>query len=394
MLADFARFVNARMLLSFNMENAYTWIELSKKALKNNLGLLKSRAIGQKLVIPVKGNAYGHGMIEVSKMLVEEGIEWLAVTNMNEARELREEGVQVAIMLFSSPSPAEYELVVTYDVTIIAHDLDVARGVSETAVQMKRSVNVHVEIDTGMSRQGQVVEGIDPFVDELILLPGIKVTGLMTHFATSYDLSESGRSYFKTQLQSFREISSRIKSRHTSIVDLHCSNSGAMLTEDLDDMTMARPGIAAYGLWPSSDVRNASNIELEPVLSWKTRVMQVKGLNDGVFISYGCTYRTNKRTRVAILPVGHYDGIFMSLSNSGYVLINGKRAQILGSVCMNHTVVDISEIDADVGDEVVLIGNQGNEAISADDHAQWANTINYECVTRLARHVKRVVINS
>ena len=194
MLANFARFVNARMLLSLNMENAYTWIELSKIALKNNVGLLNSRAKGQKLVIPVKGNAYGHGMVEISKMLVEEGIEWLAVTNMNEARELREEGIQVAIMLLSSPLQAEYELVVAYDITMIAHDLDVARGVSETAIQMNRSVNVHVEIDTGMSRQGQSTDSIDSFVDELALLPGIEVTGLMTHFATSDELDESGRS--------------------------------------------------------------------------------------------------------------------------------------------------------------------------------------------------------
>ncbi|MBT6253832.1 alanine racemase [Candidatus Uhrbacteria bacterium] len=358
------------------------------------MGLLNSRAKGQKLVIPVKGNAYGHGMVEISKMLVEEGIEWLAVTNMNEARELREEGIQVAIMLLSSPLQAEYELVVAYDITMIAHDLDVARGVSETAIQMNRSVNVHVEIDTGMSRQGQSTDSIDSFVDELALLPGIEVTGLMTHFATSDELDESGRSYFKSQLQSFREISSQLQSRHPSIVELHCGNSGAILIESLADMTMVRPGIATYGLWPSSDVQNASDVELEPVLSWKTRVMQIKELDDGAFISYGCTYRTNKKTRVAILPVGYYDGLFRSLSNSGHVLINGKRAQILGRVCMNHTVVDVSEIDASIGDDVVLIGKQGSEVIYADDHAQWGKTINYECVTRLARHVKRTVINS
>ncbi|NQV12262.1 alanine racemase [Candidatus Uhrbacteria bacterium] len=375
------------------MSDTSTWIELSRNALIHNLNILRSRTIGQRLVVPIKGNAYGHGMLEMASMLVDQGVDCLAVTTVDEACELRDNGIVVDIFMLSSALPSEYDLVVALGVTIVAHDLDLAHGVSDSAVRSGKTVDVHVEIDTGMGRQGHVKDSLGEFMRELDELPGIRVTGLMTHFATSDELDSDGRRYFSDQLGSFRKLAGELKTLYPSIVELHCGNSGAILSNDLADMTMARPGIAVYGLWPSESVARASELELMPVLSWKTRVVQVKDLEADSFISYGCTYRTTRNTKIAILPVGYYDGLFRSLSNAGRVLVNGTSVPILGRVCMNHTVVDVTDIDVKVGAEVVLIGVQGEERITAEDHARWEGTINYECVTKLARHIQRTVIN-
>jgi len=364
-----------------------TFIEIDLDAIAHNIRALKTH-IGPSVCLfaVVKANAYGHGAVEVAHTALQHGADRLAVARVNEGIQLREAGIMAPILVMGYTPPGEVGVVVTHDLTLTVTEWQVAETISNHAVAHGKRTPVHVKVDTGMGRFGLLPDDVVPFVNRLSTLPGIVIEGLFSHFAIA-DLAD--KTYTRQQFQLFQNVSAALIAAGHSIPLRHIANSAATL--DLPEMHLdaVRCGIAMYGLWPSNEVAPA--VPLKPVLSLKSHIARVRILPTGSSISYGRTYITPRSMPVALIPVGYGDGYHRLLSNRGAVLINGRRAPIIGRVCMDQFVVDISEVGpVQVNDEVVLIGYQGDGHISAEEVAVWGETINYEVTTSLLPRVPRL----
>jgi alanine racemase len=371
------------------MDDILTWAEIDLDAIAHNARLLKDRAgSGCELMVAVKANAYGHGAIPVSKAALAGGASRLAVSRTEEGIELRRAGIDAPILLLSYTLPGESDAIVHWNLTPTVNSKSQAMALAETATVQGRALPIHVKVDTGMSRYGVLPNEMLEFVRFLSELPGLILEGLYTHFAVA-DLSD--KAFTRDQFNTFKHVVERLEASGFSFPLKHVSNSAA--TIDLPEMAlgMVRCGIALYGLRPSAEVDPA--VALRTALTLKSRVARVRMLPAGASISYGRTYVTEGPTRVALIPVGYGDGYHRILSNRGAVLIRGKRAPILGRVCMDQFVVNVSDIPGiRLHDEVVLIGRQGEGHIPAQEVARWAETINYEVTTGLMPRVTRIYL--
>ena len=368
------------------------WIEVSKSAIINNFRRLR-RIVGEGVVlsVAVKANAYGHGIKEISKLLAENGADWLAVNSIEEAETLRNHGIKKPILIMGFVQKKDLPKVADLDTRIFLYDISTAKELSKIAVKRGKKVFVHIKADTGLSRLGVLPDGVLSFANELKKMKGIRIEGVATHFATNDDGDDEG--HFKAQLASFRNIANVLSESGIKNLMINGSNSASSIICGELGFGIVRAGIAIYGYHSSEYVKNycqKKSIEFLPALSLKTKVAQVKEIGKGSCVSYSCDFISKKKTKIAILPVGYYDGLDRKLGNIGYVLIKGKKAKIIGRVCMNMTVVDASGID-DVSpeDEVVLIGKQGGQEITTDDIAKQTNTINYEVLARLRESIVR-----
>jgi alanine racemase len=369
-----------------------TWIELSEGALRNNLKLFYSLAGKHNTVPVVKSNAYGHGLEETWGCIRKETPLWLAVNYISEAETLRRLGFEGRVMVVGTTPPeqlaraleARAEMVVG-DAVVLKHWL--ACGSKPT---------IHVKFDTGMSRQGFLPEEAGAIADQL--LPHKKlVAGISTHFANVEDVLE--REYADTQLRRFSEARKSFADKGLKVMS-HASSSASTLLMPEARLDLCRIGISLYGLWPSQATRLSylqtfGNVaELKPALSWKSLVASVRPVNAGQFIGYGCTYRALKDMRVAVIPVGYYEGFPRLAGNAqAYMLIRGQRCPVIGRVCMNMLMLDVSHLPtAEAGDTVTLIGTDANETITASDVAAWAQTIHYELATRLLPAIPRQIV--
>ena len=339
----------------------------------------------------VKANAYGHGLTETGKIFLENGADWLCVNSLLEAEKLRTAGINCPILIIGIVFDFELEKIIDLDLRFFLHDFNLAINLSEIGQRKNKIANVHVKIDTGMHRHGVLADQAANFVKKIIALPNVNLEGVATHFATSDE--PLNPSYFESQLKSFKDALEKIKSLTDKKLIVHCDKSASVLLANNDFVDLVRPGIASYGYYPGKDVKKIcedQGLILKPGLAFKTRISNIKTLPADSFVGYGCSYRTARMTKIATIPVGYFDGYDRKLSNRGHILVNGQRAPILGRVCMNVTIVDVTDCgNVKNGDEAVLIGRQGEQKISVEDVADWANTINYEIITRLREEIPR-----
>jgi alanine racemase len=366
--------------------------EIDLGAVADNLGLI--RKITQRPVIAVvKADAYGHGAVEVSKRLVAEGVSCLAVAFSEEGVRLRNAGIDAPILVFFDKSTSDF-----FDSHLIPviHDVPSAVRFSEEAKKRGSRLAVHIEIDTGMGRLGLHSERLMDDIAAIAGLDGLIVEGLMSHFSDA-DMAE--RSYAEEQLRKFAEVREKALPILGRDVPCHIANSAAVLSFSEAYLDAVRPGLALYGYSPFSDSREPSTagkggspaLDLRPAMTVRTRILSVRRLRKGTPVSYGRTFVTERESLVAVLPVGYADGYGRILSNNAEVLIGGMRAPVIGRVCMDLMMVDVTGVEGVAeGDEVILIGKQGGEEITVHEIAGRAGTISYEVLTTLGNRSKRV----
>jgi alanine racemase len=329
----------------------------------------------------VKANAYGHGAVAISRAAVEAGADFLAVANLKEALEIREAGVVSPILILTESPTSVMDEIVQYDLRQTIYSFSEARALSEEAQKRKKSVRAHVKVDTGMGRVGVPPSEAAAFIKKISSLAGIELEGVFTHFAMAEDPQDN---FTVDQFQKFQQVISKVK----NIPIRHSANSAAVLYHSETHLDMVRVGLMMYGLYPLGSSR--SLIKLKPALSFKSRVTYLKKIPAGTPISYGCTYTAPAETTIATIPVGYADGFSRRLSNRGQVIIRGKRYPVVGRVTMDLTMVNVGDSRVEVGDEVVLIGEQNGQAISVDEVAGLEDTISYEVVCGIGKRVPRI----
>ncbi len=364
-----------------------TWAEIDLDAIAHNVGAYK-RHVGPKVEIMavVKANAYGHGVLPVARAALLAGATRLAVHRAIEGVELRQGGIDAPILVMGYTPPSGAEMVLSWRLTPSLMTSEFTQALSVRAGALGVTVPVHVKVDTGMSRYGLMPSEVSDFLQAIQKLPGLYLEGLFTHFATAdwADLTHT-----RNQLGVFTQVIQAARSAGVEFPVIHAANSAATMRLPEAHFNAVRPGIGLYGLDPSSDWPPV--FELRPALALKSLVSRVRQLPAGSGVSYGRTFITQKPTLAALVPVGYGDGYHRILSNRGSVLIRGGRAPILGRVCMDQFVVDVSHIPGvQQDDEVVIVGSQGDERIRAEEVAELAGTINYEVTTSLLPRVARV----
>ena len=364
-----------------------TWIEVDLEAIAQNVRRLR-RIVGERVAIMavVKADAYGHGAVKVAYTALNNGANRLGVACLSEALALREAGIDAPILILGRTPPWQARETVGRDIEATVFGLETAQALGRAAAALGRMARVHVKVDTGMGRLGLLPEDVPAFMAALAGVPGLVVEGLFTHFATA-DCED--RRHCKEQWRRFSELLTELEQRGLRPPLVHAANSAATLTMPEAHFDMVRVGIALYGLNPSADVPCPPGFR--PALAFKTQIAQVKTVPAGSCVSYGCTYRTARRSRLAVISVGYADGFRRGPQHWGYVLVRGQRAPIVGRVCMDQTVIDVTDIaGVREGDEVVLIGAQGQERITADEVAARLGTINYEVVSAILARVPRI----
>lgn len=338
-----------------------------------------------KIMAVIKADAYGHGSVELAKLLYGK-CDFFGIACIEEAVELRHSGIDTPLLILGYVSPAEYENVVKYDVRIPIFSFDMAKALSDEAVRQGREAKFHFCVDTGMSRIGfQVNEESADICKEIVKLPNISVEGMFSHFATA---DETDLSKAIAQRDKFKGFAKMLEDRGISIPIKHLNNSAGIMNFD-EYFDMCRMGIILYGLYPSSEVDKAL-LSIKPVMSWTARISHIKVLEAGREISYGATYKTTEKRIIATVPVGYADGYPRCLSNKGRVLVGGEYANIVGRVCMDQMMIDITDIpNVKVDDEVVLFGTQGGKTLSVEEVSENAYSFNYEFVCGVSRRVPR-----
>ena len=369
------------------MEYANTYVEIDLDAIEANFRAVMERAGGPVMAV-VKADAYGHGAVPVAKTL-EPLCAFFGVSSVAEALELHHAGLKKPILILGHTPPETYETVVEMGFRVAIFNLEDAKKLSAAATAQSKTAYVHFALDTGMSRIGfQVTEESADLCASIATLPGLQIEGLFSHFATA---DETDLTKAKAQADRYAAFDKMLKERNIEIPVRHLDNSAGIMNFRCQ-YDMARAGIVIYGLYPSDEVDPAI-VNLKPAMQWFSRVSHVKTLEAGRELSYGGTYKTTKETIVATVPAGYADGYRRSLSGKFYVLIRGRKAPILGRVCMDQFMVDVTDIPGVVpGDRVVLMGTDGEHTISAETIGAAANSFNYEQVCDVGRRVTRVYI--
>jgi len=339
----------------------------------------------------VKADAYGHGALQTAKTLLENGATSLAVSMLDEAIQLRQNGIDAPILVLSYTDPVRAEEIIRNDVTQTVFSHDLAEALSNAAVRLGRNVKVHVKIDTGMTRVG-FMPGYSAVknVMQISRLPRIIVEGLFTHFASA---DEADKTYTYMQFERFMSICSELERIGIFIPVKHVANSAAIIQFPEMHLDMVRAGIILYGMYPSKEVCR-DDILLKPAMTLKANVILVKEVEKGTCISYGRTFVTKRKSKIATIPIGYADGYSRILSGKVNVLINGESAPVVGRICMDQCMIDVTDMKSDVkvGDEVVLIGRQGEKRIDIEQIASAMNTINYEAVCIIGKRIPRVYL--
>jgi alanine racemase len=355
-------------------------------ALEHNYREVVRCAEGRKVLVVVKARAYGHGAATVARRLLEQGADMLGVAIVEEGRELREAGIDAQVLVMGPLFPEQAATVVALRLTPAVYSMPFALALSEAARERKTRVSVHVKIDTGMGRIGIPPETAPDFIADLQRLGNIDAEGLMTHFADA-DLRD--KAFASRQMDRFEALLKTLDDRGTRIPLRHAANSAAVLDFRRALFTMVRPGLMLYGYNPLE--AGLDKADLMPVLSLVTRIAFLKNVPAGVPISYGRTFTTRRESLIATLPVGYADGYSRGLSNKGEALVRGARAPIVGRVCMDMCMIDVTGIaGVREGDEVALIGGQGKERITADELAEKTGTISYEVLCGISARVPRI----
>lgn len=369
------------------------WAEIDLDALQFNIENIKdSIGEGTRIIAVLKTDGYGHGAIQIARILEHEERVWgYAVATAEEAFSLRENGMHKPILVLGYTFPYSYGQMIRDGIRATVFTYEAAKELSDTAVAAGKNCRIHVKIDTGMTRIGiHPDDGGVELIRRIAALPGLEVEGMFTHFATA---DEADRTKAYHQMNLFREYADRVERGLGIVIPMkHCSNSAGIARMPEANMDAVRAGIILYGLWPSSEVRSDAAIQLRPMLSLKSRVVYVKTVPGGQEISYGGTYTTTRDTRVATICIGYGDGYPRSLSNRGHVLIKGQRAPVIGRVCMDQFMVDVTGIDSPVcvGDPVTLIGRDKDACITMEELGALSGRFNYELACDIGKRIPRI----
>lgn len=369
--------------------------EISLSAYQHNLDLLRSYLKPTtKLMAVLKANAYGHGAIPLAKHAEQSGVDYLGVVCLYEAKQLRQAKITLPILILNYIDPESVQEAIDLDIAITVMDEDVLQEAVTYATKTDKKASVHVKVDSGMHRAGVSIDSAHSFIRAVAATEHILLEGIFTHFATA---DEDDLSFANAQLARFTSLIDQLNKEGITPPLIHAANSAATLRLPQSHFSMVRPGIATYGLSPSGKpfTDHMGNIvKLLPILTLKTRIVQIREIQKGESVGYGRTFVASKPTRVALLPIGYGDGVRRGPQRQEHVLVRGKRAPILGCISMDQTSIDVTDIpDVFIHDEVVLIGKQDPEHISADEIAGTLGTINYEVVTALSSRVTRTYIN-
>ena len=378
--------------------SSLVWVELDGTAPDHNLReLRRGLKRGTRVCAVVKANAYGHGVREIARLVP--SADWFAVNSLEEGIELRALGEQRRTLVLGHVPLARLGEAVAQGLDLTLYNVESLTALEGLTAgsEAPMPVRVHLKVETGTGRQGVLPEDVGAFVARLEQVKGAELAGVSTHFANVEDTLNHG--YAQRQLGVFSRVLEDLARDRRRPPLVHTASTAAGILLPAAHFAMIRAGIGLYGLWPSRETYLSSVMgrrsvpQLRPVLSWKARIAQIKILPEGSYVGYGCTYRTTRRTRLGVLPVGYADGYDRGLGNTAHVLVRGRRAPVIGRICMNLTMVDLSDIpQAALEDEVVLLGRDGEESITAENLAEWAGTINYEIVTRISPLLERRVI--
>jgi alanine racemase len=360
-------------------------------ALRANMRQIRAKVGAEvKILCMVKANGYGHGAAAIAQTLTDSGADAFGVATLEEAIEIRQAGVRAPVLVVAGLFPDQVDDLITHALTPVVYDVENLKDFDAEAQRRRAHVGFHLKVDTGMGRLGVLAAEATRWIPELKRLQALKLDGVFSHF--SHAESVEGE-YTRKQLMIFNDVISQLRAEGLAPPLVHFANSAATITLPAAYFNMVRPGLMLYGVYPSAAM--ASQIALKPVLSWKTKILQLKKVPSGASISYGQTFVTKRESLIATLPVGYADGYSRLLSNRGQALVAGQRAPIAGRVCMDLTMIDVTDIrNVQQGDEVVLLGRQGAAEISADEMAAWTNTISYEILTSIGARVPRIHYNS
>ena len=371
-----------------------TWAEISLDAITRNFREIKRRVGDRKLCCVVKADGYGHGAVELAQLYEELGADFFAVSNIDEGIEIRNSGITLPILILGYTPVRDAQKLSGYNISQAVFSLDYARALSLECERADCTCKIHIKADTGMSRIGFMCQEFprdDNSIKEICEaceLPGLIPEGMFTHFCVS-DEGDDGRAFTERQYQNFRHVREALEAAGRHIPICHCSNSGAI--EDYEDTycDMVRAGIILYGLAPSPKLSGKMN--LTPAMTLKTSVAYVKTLKKGATVSYGRTFTAEKDMRIATVPIGYADGYVRANAADGYMLVNGQKAKIVGRICMDQTMLDVTDVDyIEQGDEVIVFGSGENGEPTADSLAKNTDTINYEVVCLVGKRVPRI----
>jgi len=377
--------------------------EISLSAIGQNLQAIKKIVRNRPVIAVVKADAYGHGAVEVSKRLLKEGISYLAVAYINEAVELRDAGITIPIIVLFDTE--DVKSIFDFNLMPVIYDMDNALFLSKEAKKRKISLKVHIKVDTGMGRMGLHGSHIIRDLMKISDMHRLEVAGLLSHFSEA-DLAD--RTYAKIQLERFNEIREAVSEKLKRRIFSHIANSAAILSFQEAHLDAVRPGLMLYGYSPFNQRENPlpvnaeegktgvySDLKLFPAMSIKTRILSIRNVPSRTPISYGRTFITKRPSRIGVIPLGYADGYNRLFSNNADVLVKGKRVPVIGRVCMDLTMTDLTDVKgAKEHDEVVIIGRQGNESITAEELAFRSNTISYEILTTLGNRSKRTYVET
>lgn len=369
------------------------WAEVNLDNIAFNMNRIKQIAKDKEIIGIVKADAYGHGALDVVPTLIENGATGLAVAVINEGVELRRGGIECPIMVLGFTSPTLIDTLLRHDIEQTVFSLEYAKQLSMVAEKMHKNIKIHIAVDTGMGRIGFLPNrrSIEE-VKKISKLPNVDIKGVFTHFSTA---DEGNKEYTYYQLQKFNEFCDELKNENVNIKIRHISNSAAIMELKEAQFEGVRPGIILYGYYPSEEVDKAK-LQLKPAMELKTNIVHIKKVSSGQYISYGRKFRTQRESTIATLPVGYADGYTRLLFNKAKVIINGQFAPIVGRICMDQCMVDITDIkgNVNIGDEVILMGEENGIKIDADDIANMLGTINYEVICMISKRVPRVYIKN
>ena len=364
-----------------------TWVEIDLEAIAHNVRTIVARVAPAEVMAILKADGYGHGAQRIAHTAINNGAKWLGVACLGEAIALRRTGIRVPILNLGYTPPWQARECVRHNVVATCFSLDVAQALSRAATDLGRAAKVHIKVDTGMGRLGLLPDDVLPLYEQIADLPALEIDGLFTHFSSA---DEADLEYTDWQHTRFETVLDAISTDRPLPRWIHAANSAALLRAPQTHHNLVRLGIALYGLAPSLDVPLPAS--LCPALAMKSEIAQLKRLPPGSFVSYGRTYCTSRPSRIAVIPVGYADGFRRAPTNWGEVLVRGQRAPLVGRVCMDQTMIDVTDIpEARAGDEVVLIGAQGQDRITVEEVAEKLGTINYEVVSEILARVPRVV---
>lgn len=360
------------------------WIEVDLKALRRNLAAI-AKFVGPevKIIATIKQSAYGHGLLPVARALVSSGVDFFGVGSIEEALELRDDGFGGSIIILSSVLEEFCEFFLNYNLIPTIVDLGFARKFNAAAAKRQRRVPVHVKIDTGMGRLGLYYNQAQTFVKEVSRLSNLVIDGIYTHFP----VADSDPEFTSYQIKAFKTFIAQLKNEGINIRFFHCSNSIGIMRYPEAHFNMVRPGLILYGIQPANDIP----LQLEPILSLKSKVIFIKQIDKGMSVSYGRTYIADKAQTIATIAVGYADGYPWMLSNRSRVIIKNHFFNVVGRVCMDHIMVEVgSGKNIALADEVILIGKSASKKITVEELAAWAQTIPYEIVSRLSLRIPRI----